>query len=217
MEPQPIYQLLEKVHEFYPVGMKTLHGYPGQQRIMDIIEKKINAIINEEQTAGSVLVNALRESAAGYEVFDYNYRQFPSYTMSVLYEEVNCGDMNRRTEIVFTISLLCDYYTYFVHDYYRIAAQTVFSERRKVYQLNAVSLDSHLSFEKIKPIIEKVAMDIKKYFPQHRYVSHVPLFYSNIDEAVPYGQIADYTPTHPYVIYHFLFDGTFAEESFVMQ
>lgn len=173
-------------------------------------------MINEEQTAGSALFNSLKSSAADYEVLDYSSRQFPCYTMSILYEEEISGDMNRRTEVVFTISLLCDYYTYFVHDFYRISSQTALSQRRKIYPINSVSLGNHLSFDKIKPIIESVTVDIKKCFPQHNYINHLQLFNSKVAEAVPYGQVADYTPTQPYSMYHFLFDGYFAENPFIM-
>jgi hypothetical protein len=215
MEPTPIYNLLEKVHEFYPVGMKMLSGYPGEKRIMDIIEKKITAIINEEQNPGSALFNSFKSSAADYLSFDYSSRQFPSYTMGFRYEEEISGDLNRITQIVFTISLLCDYYTYFIHDFYRISGQTSLSQRRNVYPIDSVSVESHISFEKIEPIIKRVILDIEKYFPQHTYVNHLQLFSSKVDEAVPYGQTASYTPSSPYSIYHFLFDGSFAEKPFV--
>ncbi|SEA12083.1 hypothetical protein SAMN05660909_00829 [Chitinophaga terrae (ex Kim and Jung 2007)] len=211
MEPAFIYRLLEKIHEFYPVGMQRLTGYPGEKRMMEIIEKKINALINEEQTEWTALFHSLKKLAANYQVIDNSARQFPSYTMSVLYEEAGSGELNRRTEIVFTISLLCEYYTCFIHDFYRIDSQILFSQRRKIYSTNVVSLENHLSFEKAKPIIERADAEIRKFFPGHTYVNHASLFYNKINGAVPFGAIED-MPAQPYSIYHFLFDGYFAKE-----
>jgi|GEM_PF-2571232 len=34
MELNPIYKLLRVVYEFYPVGMQSLHRYPGTKKII---------------------------------------------------------------------------------------------------------------------------------------------------------------------------------------
>jgi hypothetical protein len=215
-EPEIIYNLLEKIHEFYPVGMKSLIGYPGENRINEIIEKKINSMITGEQTMISTLLESIKLSAGDYEIMDYSSGQFPSYSIGVFYEEDNSGDLNRRTLLMFTISLLCNYYTYYIHDYFRVSGQTAISQRRKVYPIDSVSLENHLSFVYMKPIIERISTDIQRVFPDYRYVNHFQLFNNYITGAVPFGKTVEDSTTSSHSIYHFLFDSFFSEKPFVM-
>ncbi|WP_139170391.1 hypothetical protein [Chitinophaga terrae (ex Kim and Jung 2007)] len=215
MEQDAIYYLLKKVHEFYPVGMTTLAEYPGEKKIMEIIEKKINAMIAEEDTLGSALREAIKLSTGDYQLFDLSSRQFPCYLIGIFYEEDTSGDLSRRTFLLFTISLLCNCYTYFIHDYYRVFGQITFSQRRKMYPIDSVSLVSHASFEKIKPIVESVSMKIENILPTYKYVSHLQLFGSKVTGAAPYGKSIDDNPTQSYSIYHFLFDSYFEENPHV--
>lgn len=207
-----ISNLLESVHKFYPVGMKALEGYPGEKVIKDIVERKVNALINEEQTPWSALLSSTLPLTMNFEVLDFSANQFPSYVGSVIFENINEADFNRRTSLVFSISLLTDHYTYFIHDHYRINSQTEFKGRRKVYQINSAALTSHLSFEKIKSLIGDIEKKISEFFPGYRYINHEQLFNSEVTGAVPYGHLKDYTTPYQFKIYHFLFDGQFSEE-----
>ncbi|SKA30551.1 hypothetical protein SAMN04488128_103311 [Chitinophaga eiseniae] len=173
-------------------------------------------MIAGEQTAGSTLLDSIRVSAGDYEVVDLSSRQFPCYSMGSLYEEDNSGDLNRRTLVMFTIPLLCNCYTYYIHDFYRVLSQTAIAQCRKVYPIDSVSLENHVVFGNMKPVIERIALEIEKFFPEHRYVNHIQLFNNGVAGAVPYSKTVDDIHTHPYSIYHFLFDGFFAENPFVM-
>ncbi|QJB34886.1 hypothetical protein HF324_27580 [Chitinophaga oryzae] len=215
-EQETIYNLLKKIHEFYPVGMKSFVGYPGANTIAEIIEKKINTMIAGERTAISALLDSIRISAGDYEIVDYSAGQFPCYSIGVFIEEDTSGDLNRRTLIMFTISLLCNYYTYYIHDFFRVSGQTTISQRRKVYPIDSVSLENHLSFGNMKTLIDKISRATQQFFPEYMYVNHYQLFSNYVTGAVPFGKTEDGNVTSSHSIYHFLFDSFFSENLIVM-
>ncbi len=204
MKIELIKELLERVYNYYPIGIPSFRSiYEGDQKIREIIGKKINQILAKEETAWTSFVQKLEKTySPGF--FDIGYHQFPSYIAAI---ETNKSenDLFRFTQrAVLNISLLCPHYTVYFEDYYTFNynktsilppnLRTFFSEKSK-------------EIDKEKADIASIKKTIELFFPDHSFVDHKVLFDYKLTSGLPYSFLhEEYLDFKSYPLYSFLFD-----------
>src|SRR5215831_3568786 len=111
-------ELLNRVHQYYPIGMPHIHKwYPGIKMLKQINADAVDKAMKEIRTPWDDLVGEVKPFI---DPNKYHFigptPQFPSYFIEMELEKSTDTELEKARYLIFTISLLCDYYTYFIKD-----------------------------------------------------------------------------------------------------
>lgn len=211
MEQNILSFLLKGAHAHYAIGSPGLDiDYPGHQKLKTILENKINALINKDQTPWSDLVNAIAPDFSENQIYDLAPRQFPSYLLEIVLSSRTIDGIELVSKLVLNVSLLCDCYTIFIEDRY-LFKKYLHSKLVATYVVPRYAVVSHMdhdAYEQYADQINVLKRGVSTFFPHHRFVEHYILFNHTIQGGVPYA-IPVESPNQIYPIYSYLFDGNF--------
>lgn len=116
-----LFELLETIHKYYPVGMPQMFSvYPGYKAMQRITEEKISLVQKNKDYEWTSLVKELEAQFSRYKILNLSYFQFPSYSVKIEIESRDIGDCAMVSYVVLNMSLLCNYYTVFGEDIYKL-------------------------------------------------------------------------------------------------
>lgn len=203
MEKKELDILIERTHIVYPFeSPNPVKEYSGFQFYLTTLEEKINYIIEKKTTQWDLLIQLIKNKQA-YEVFDFGYIQFPSYTAHLLLNahEENGARIEKR--LIINISLLVNSFTLFIEE--SITPVGSFSQRAILkYETNSVQ---------DKELLEKLKEEIKSFFEDYFYVSHKELFETQLAGGLLYFDGNDY-PEEKISLYRYLYDASYVKLDF---
>ncbi|UII30902.1 hypothetical protein LVD17_21650 [Fulvivirga ulvae] len=202
MELKTKLDLLQEVHKYYAIGCPLLnHEYPGYNRLLGVLENKINNLIDyiEDDTWGS-LINEL-QSNGKFVVYDDSYLQFPNLVARIELSKTEAEVSITRTLRV-TLSLLTNYYTAFIEE------RATFGRYNNEAGVAPVKLlwygQRNMSDNETK-WLEEVNVRVNYHYPNYSFINHDLLLNTNIYGGLPHGEDPeDLKPC--YSLYSFLFD-----------
>ncbi|RFM28885.1 hypothetical protein [Deminuibacter soli] len=199
--PAIVILLLEKIHNFYPIGAPHYaNNYPGYERISDLTAKKIKEQIEHIEGAWEHLFAEVNNLHRSYELIDRAYYQFPCYILNLTLSSLNQNGVTTTTTLVLNISLLVDYFTIYIEDDHIYTKYNSPSRPHHTFFLFNKSTDSL----QIKQIISDVHDIVIRHFPNHTFVPHNILFNYQVTGGIPFKEEYD-ADRKSYSIYEYLF------------
>ncbi len=207
-DKEKVITLLKVIHEFYPVGIPTMKmAYPGYSNYNRILTEKINSIMDNRATPWVNVVENLK-AKFGTAVTDMNYLQFPCHLMKIELETESNGPYDFKRFMVVNISLLCDFYTIFIEDFFRYASYT----NQIAKPSTSILFSSKTGEEKyFDGLINNVKEKVSLAFPTHERISHKPLFSYKVRGANPYTE--EESDNEMFCLYQLLFDGFYKTDN----
>lgn len=201
-----LFDLLAKIHFYYPVGLPYAYkGYPGYKSIEKIVSDKIDQSDLLTERLWTELVKKLKNSFSAYKVNDLRYLQFPSYVLEIELENQLSESFKRNISLILSISLLSKYYTVFINDTWQVSVEGGFGldkdpeVRRFVYNK---STNKRILIESVEFVISQ----IDKVYQDYTFLPHKDLFEYKVFGCGTYGKMDDFLADNPRSIYDFLFN-----------
>lgn len=184
---QLITYFLQKIYNYYPVGFCHFRkAYPGYAEMEKIVQHKFEVECNDPNAVCNVFVDRLKNELSPFAIRNQNYQPFPNYSASILVSDVNNDSFRQETFIEVYISLLCDYYTVFLMDFYR------FKEKKfpdnKVKDHHTIYSFAEIYGEQYNKEINIIKDFVYQLFPQKKFISHVFLTRYHIHSVEPFGE-----------------------------
>ncbi|PWV46213.1 hypothetical protein [Chitinophaga sp. S165] len=185
MTNEQISELIRAAHSYYPIGFADYSDmYTGKQAWLQVLENKINNLDSAPPLEWVGLVDALRRRYGADNVFDNAFRQFPSYSLSVILStHIQVDNISFTRSMITDISLLCKCYTVFFEDRYVVKAYADYSG--SVMDTSFTVLFT-LSDKETAETLASVQELISTAYSGYVYVSHHTLFDIKISGSEPY-------------------------------
>ena len=209
--PETVMVLLERVHNFYPIGLPFFNEmYSGYKSLKKILEDKINNVIeanipNDCQN----FIGKMEVEFKRFEVFNKLHRQFPNYSFLVKLMDETLNGIQNTCHLNIKISLLSRHFT-------------VYYEEVSIFKEHLIARHTPVSFKiisstnvKADPNSEyfnKMIEIAKVCFLDYEYVHHKTLFSYPIEGGTPYG--VDKEIKNVYPLYFYLFDNDLIYETY---
>jgi hypothetical protein len=203
--------LLKSVYHYYPVGYPyLLKGYPGYLEMTQIVETKINQDCNDPASDPNLLCSEIRSLFPNNSVENRVYENFPNYVYLLKLSEIDNSEVVHTTYLNVTISLLCDFYTIFFIDEFRVKGISPVDDTFISYH-SIVSYSN--SQKRIDPnLILQVTASIKKYFPDKSFISHSLIMRApQVSGVTLFAKNPDLSATIPLTFYNLLFSNLVEE------
>ncbi len=196
-------QLLEKIHFYYPIGMASMEtSYRGYDFYKELLEKKINGLINNTDTPWTSFIKLLDEYE-GLNILDCGFQQFPSYTVKLEMKKTTGEAFDYQRSLVVNISLLTEHFTLFFEDHYLYKN---FTDGFRNPTFKIAFSKSTIEESQLADLIKRVCEDLAKLFPAHKFIYHKTLFLYKIKDGHLYT-IGETPSDTNLFLYHYLFDG----------
>lgn len=188
-----IFSLADRVYHFYPIGLRANRSdYPGRIEYGNILNKKIDAIINNEATTWSEFIASIKDSP--YVIKDLAYEQFPSYRVDFETEQSESENISSMKKISFVVSLLTNGYTFFMEECYNYRSKSI----SRILRVNDLT-------EEEKKFADSIRDKIHHYFPAHTYINHKILLDVTIEGGILHNE-DDRFPFEALTLYQYLFE-----------
>lgn len=207
MDINVVYDLMQAVNKYYPVGLPDLASdYPGRRMWIDKLEGKFS-----ETSATSIRWTALTKALNKYygteAVEDMLYRQFPGFTAYIKLMEKDADGFRQTRHLVLNISLLSDVYTVFCEDKFYVEAVAKQANETYTEPFILLSAKSNSNFQ---PDLSNVKDLVTEHFPDHSFLAHKYLFFYKIQACTPYS--TEYSPHLSYNIYDYLMNDCYYQQ-----
>lgn len=195
-------QLLENIHDYYPIGFPHMRDeYPGFKKLLEIQKAKTKKVTEDSPENWDRLMDELSRDWGEERIFSLAGTPFPCYQSKIFVANEMRPGLKKSTGISLCVSLLVDHYGVFVTD---------------DYDFITYRGDLHITSHKIissgydHPLIGTKDIDILKHkierhFPGHSFVNHRVLFNYRIFGA--FGMAGSFENLDQSVIYDYLFGG----------
>lgn len=188
-----LFSLISRVYHFYPIGLKANSStYPGKLEYKQIVDRKINALINNEATEWSAFSDDIRNSAFPFR--DLAYEQSPSYKANFEITKTEINDTQYSKTFDFVISLLTNHYTFFIDECFRYKSKALWH----ILRLEDLTEDE-------RKFASTIQSKIEKYFPTHEYTNHKLLMDVKIEGGILHID-DDHYPFDTLSLYQYLFE-----------
>ncbi|HWC52329.1 MAG TPA: hypothetical protein VG676_02005 [Chitinophagaceae bacterium] len=202
MWKEQVLYLLNQVYKYYPVGMSHLRNvHPGYKEMRAIVAKKINQIIEKEETPWSRLIKKL-EIEFKLNLLDMGYLQFPCYAARIKIQQDKTDFFNYHKDFVLVISLLCDFYTVYYEDTYQF---TNHLPAENPVSFKVIFLKNKDEKEDQEKLFDTLCKIIPVYFNNYGYIHHRILFEHKVTDVFPYSEDIT-TIKKEFPIYNLLFE-----------
>jgi hypothetical protein len=213
---ETIIELLTQIHLYYPVGIPQVYRqYPGYKLIEQKLEKKIDELSKDENVDWIKLVSDVNKEFSSYKVHDFGYYQFPNYYMEIELEQLNEKGFEVRRVITVCISLLVNYFTVFMVDFYKFSnfenknVIGITPSFRIVYNK---STDEKIYIESIEFLITL----IEQHFKTHKFLPHSDLLNLKLSGSGAFGDMESYKFGETYSAYRYLFNNDNMENTEIL-
>ncbi|ASZ12088.1 hypothetical protein KTO58_14300 [Chitinophaga pendula] len=202
MNTEEVSYLLSQIHKFYPIGLPGLTGFPGEEEYRAIGSNKIDKVISKESTPWTSLIAKL-QMGCSFRIRDLAHRQFPSYSMEIIFGEQEERGIEIFQKLILNVSLLCARFTLFFEDEHRFKNYNTGAGTIPIYTV--LSMEQNPLFERQQQFIHTIKKVVPEYFPDYTFLPHRSLFATDIQGGLPYPAL--YQDNFPF--YTYLFDGAF--------
>ena len=204
MVPSIVFELLEHIHKYYPIGLPQIaHEHKGYADIKNRIAVKVNEIIENKKTRWTTLIEDIKKAYPYLQVSDFGHLQFPNYLVSIEVEKNETKQITYTKSLVLCISLLVDYYTVYFEDLVRIKDKEEGYDHAGSLNYDVVYFNSCKErdcFEK-GYLLKKLA---GQAFSTKKFVDHKILYDYKILGGAKYGD--EYNSLNESTIFQFLFN-----------
>ncbi|GAA0194621.1 hypothetical protein GCM10009122_58220 [Fulvivirga kasyanovii] len=202
MELKAKLDLLQEVHKYYPIGCPHFNNeYSGYKRLLDIVENKINNLLNHiEDDVWASLINEL-ESNNKFRVYNDSYLQFPNLAARIELSKTE-AEVSITQTLRITLSLLTNCYTAFIEEK---ATFSRFNNEANVAPVKLLWYGQKSMSDNESKWLEEVKAKIKDHYPHYTFIKHDLLLNTSIYGGLPHGE--DPEDLKPYYsLYSYLFD-----------
>ncbi len=200
---------LKQVYNYYPVGFCHFRKtYPGFAEIGKIVGHKFDVECNDAGATCNVFVEQLKRELPAYIVSNQNHLHFPNYSATVLVSSVDNDILLQETFIEVYISLLCDYYTVFIVDFYRFKKRS--TQNNSIKHHHSIHSLNEIHGEQYNKEVGAIKKLVHRYFPQKQFISHVFLTRYRIQSVEPFNEDnCPHIDARAYNFFDLLFDFRF--------
>lgn len=193
----------EYVRHYYPAN--TLNGSDNRRLLMEILAKKVNALIGNDIREDFYLKNwenLINEISKEdrIKINNMSYLQFPNLKLSIEEVQEMEGIINVR-KLTLVISLLCPIYTFFNEFCVNLKVINGSIEIGKI-----VFLEDEIFRNLIISTDSNIKKLMKKHFSKFTYANHFDLMNTTMDYSKPWGN--EDIDRVEYSVYEYLFDST---------
>lgn len=204
--------LFDIVSRYYPVKVGTKkNNFGGDKEYAERIEKKISELLTQTKTQWSLFIKNVGEIRGSGSVLNMDYIQFPSYVAEIELESKRTAAFLLRRNLVVSVSLLGNYYTFFFEDKYTFLQYTngLIKPECKIVFLNT---DLPTPFEENMLFVKK---NLEFLFPAFDLIDFRILFRNTVDNVCLYIEGTDSEPkTHN--LYNLLFDPFYRSKEMIV-
>ncbi|MET0244325.1 MAG: hypothetical protein ABW174_12685 [Flavitalea sp.] len=187
-----------------------LPGSHQSDPIAMIVGEKINALISDRKTSWSKFVSSLADRFHDIKDHDSAYIQFPSYQLNFPLSSKGFDAGTKRSRFVVTLSLLCPFYTSFIHDEFLFDTYDV--ESPPTFSIIRPAPSDSAFLQTLQPAIYS---GLESEFSSYRYLDHTLLMMRMVPGLFPYPEYkSDDQKNFTSSYYRLLFDGSFIESNY---
>ncbi|RFM29106.1 hypothetical protein DXN05_10150 [Deminuibacter soli] len=170
----------------------------------DIVTEKIDVTLADDNSAVNRFLKTLQTAFGDELVNDRSFHQFPNYSATVKLSSKHQEGLELSTSIVVDISLLCEYFTIYIEDEYRLSYQPANGTEKYKTMYSVERFDTGFA-EDEKLAIDKVNAAVAAIWPEKQMINYFALKTTMVEGGKPFKM--EWSTETKHSLYEFMFSG----------